>query len=525
MRALHAKDWDQAQSICRTLIEAGQPSPDAYHLLGIALGETGQLQGAIDAFRQAVAGQPENAVYQASLALTLKRIGQLDQAAEAYVRALQRAPQHPHWNYQLGLVHAELGRAPEAEAAYGRALALKPDLIEAKAALARLHEAQGAWEKAEAMSLEVLRQDPGNAAAKITYADLLLRQNHEGGVEVLESLAYDQSVALADRAIAYGKLGKQWDREGQFDRAWQAFTTGNALLLERATHIVRSVYGREQIEILRSRLENPTWSVWPEMPEAQPETQPVAPVFLVGFPRSGTTLLERMLAAHPAVSQLDEKDTLGEALALIGGSAQSAALEQWDRRTIERLRAGYWASVDYHLGRARRESEVIVDKLPLNSLHLELIFRLFPNARILFAIRDPRDVCLSCFMQSFGLNDAMANFLTIDSTVSYYVEAMTLALALREALPLEFCDIRYEKLVDQPERELKRVLEFLDLAWSSEVLQFHDAHPGEVSNTPSYQQVRQPLYATSIGRWRRYQSHIGNAFEPLSPFVDALGYS
>lgn len=520
VRALQARDWGSAATICRSLIESGQPSPDAYHLLGIALGESNQLLQALEAIQQAIRLQPDSAVYRASLALTFKRAGELDQSAEAYAQALSLAPTQSQWLYQLGLVHAELGRGREAEEAFRQALKQQPGLVDANAALARLYEAQGAWEKAKAKVREVLSQDPANVSAKLTLADLLLREHDHSGVQVLSTLAADQSAGPADRAIAYGKLGKHLDREQEYQRAWDAFTAGNSLLLQRSAQTIKSVYGREQIAILRRRLELARWRDWIKVPDSPSGT----PVFLVGFPRSGTTLLERMLASHPAISQLDEKDTLRDALELLGGPSEAAALERWDDETITRLRADYWNRVDHHLGRARRAGEVVVDKLPLNSLHLELIYRLFPRAKILFAIRDPRDVCLSCFMQSFGLNDAMANFLSVDTTVRYYVEAMSLALALREALPLNQLAVRYEQLVQEPATQLRLLLEFLHLPWADEVLRFHDAHAGEVTNTPSYQQVRQPLYASSIGRWRHYEDQIADAFDPLAPFIDALGY-
>lgn len=520
VRALQAKDWGQAASICLSLIQAGQQSADAFHLLGIALSESGRTLEALEAIRQSVTLQPDNAVFQASLGLTLKRLGELDQAAAAYAQALSRIPTQTQWLYQSGLVNAELGRVDEAEQAFKRALAQQPRLFDAMAALARLYEAQGRWVQAAEAVDNTLKGDPQNTSARITRADLLLRQQDPQAVLLLRDIAEDQSLAQADRAIAYAKLGRHWDKAGELDSAWQAFVAGNTLLADQKPKLAPSVYGRQQIELLQERLGKARWQTWTPTPGADSP----APVFLVGFPRSGTTLLERMLAMHPKVSQLDEKDTLRDALSLVGGTPEQRALERWDNATLERLRASYWRNVEHFLGRPPHDNEVVVDKLPLNSLHLELIHRLFPQARILFALRDPRDVCLSCFMQSFGLNDAMANFLTMASTVAYYVKAMTLAVDLKAALPLKRLDIRYEELILDPETHLRAILRFLDLPWTSEVLRFHQTESNEVINTPSYQQVRQPLYETSVGRWDRYRKHLGNALEPLTPLVCKLGY-
>ena len=167
----------------------------------------------------------------------------------------------------------------------------------------------------------------------------------------------------------------------------------------------------------------------------------------------------------------------------------------------------------------------LIGKLPLNTLFLPLINRVFPDARVVFAIRDPRDVCLSCFMQNFALNEAMAHFLDLELTVEYYVEVMETGLAALEMLPIKAHRVRYEELVHEPETECRALLEFLDLEWDPVVLEFHRHQSGRQIETPSYPQVSQPLYSHSIGRWRKYEDQMAPHLERLAPLVRRLGYN
>jgi hypothetical protein len=169
-------------------------------------------------------------------------------------------------------------------------------------------------------------------------------------------------------------------------------------------------------------------------------------------------------------------------------------------------------------------ARIVVDKLPLHTVFLPLIANLMPEARIIFAVRDPRDVCLSCFMQRFTLNAAMAHFLDIDTTARYYRAVMDLGLDSLDQLPVRAHMIRYEELVSAPEPQLRRLLKFLDLEWRAEVLHYHSDIAGRHIDTPSYRQVSQPLYRSSIGRWRRYAEPLAPILGMLEPLARRLGY-
>jgi hypothetical protein len=244
----------------------------------------------------------------------------------------------------------------------------------------------------------------------------------------------------------------------------------------------------------------------------------------MGFPRSGTTLVERILDTLDALDSLEERETLVDLqrdfVIPRGGLESLAAMTsatQQSYRQAYRRRVSDWKTLSPGVS--------LIDKLPLNTMFLPLINRVFPDARVVFAIRDPRDVCLSCFMQNFTLNEAMAHFLDLELTVEYYVEVMETGLATLEMLPIKAHRVRYEDLVHEPEAECRALFEFLDLEWDPVVLDFHRHQKGRQIETPSYLQVSQPLYSSSIGRWRKYEDQMAPHLERLAPLVRRLGYN
>jgi tetratricopeptide (TPR) repeat protein len=246
-----------------------------------------------------------------------------------------------------------------------------------------------------------------------------------------------------------------------------------------------------------------------------------SPVFLVGFPRSGTTLLDTFLMGHPGTEVLEEFHMLGAAETVLGNVAH---LPDRSPAQLEQARGAYFAELDRHLDPGF--SGLVIDKLPLNMLGLPVIHSLFPDARIIFAQRHPCDCVLSGFMQSFALNDAMACFLTIEGAAGLYDAAMRMFSASRDALPLPAHTIAYETLIDDPERTLQPLIEFLGLDWRPELLDHRStAKARGAIITPSYDQVVQPLSKSPSGRWRRYREQLAPVLPVLLPWAERLGYA
>jgi hypothetical protein len=246
-------------------------------------------------------------------------------------------------------------------------------------------------------------------------------------------------------------------------------------------------------------------------------------VFLVGFPRSGTTLLERVLTSHPDIVALEEIDALGVAGndLLDTDSGLKNLLELKPEEAVRRRRL-YWNSVRQSMAEAIGD-RVFVDKMPLHSVALPLISQLFPEARILFALRDPRDVVLSCFRRRFRINAAMFEFLTLGGAARYYDAVMRLAACARDRLPLNLIDVRHEAVVADFDCEIRKVLDFVGASWDARVRDFA-TQVRAIQKTPSAPQVARGLNAEGVAQWRRYQVQLAPVASVLAPWVERFGY-
>jgi hypothetical protein len=245
-----------------------------------------------------------------------------------------------------------------------------------------------------------------------------------------------------------------------------------------------------------------------------------APAFLVGFPRSGTTLLDTFLMGHPDISVVEEKGMIGAAQATLG---DITALTERTPAELEQARNAYFAELDRHVEPGF--PGLVLDKLPLNMIAAPLIHCLFPDARFIFARRHPCDAVLSCFMQGFALNDSMACFLDLADAAAYYDAAIAVWTRSREVLALKAHTVGYEDLIGEPEATLRPTIEFLGLGWDEELLEHQEtARSRGAISTPSYNQVTQPLSRRASGRWLRYEKQLAPVLPVLLPWAKRLGY-
>jgi hypothetical protein len=249
-----------------------------------------------------------------------------------------------------------------------------------------------------------------------------------------------------------------------------------------------------------------------------------AHVFLVGFPRSGTTLLEQVLAAHPDVTAMEERTCLVDsAIAFFGANADLGRLAALSDAELEPWRQAYWGRVAE--AGDMPSSPVFVDKMPLNSVFLPLIAKLFPAAKIILALRDPRDVVLSCFRRRFAMNPGMYEFTTLATAAAYYVAVMRLIAVYRGKLALDVAETRHESLVTDFEGETRRLCDFLGLSWLPEMTSFAGRAGARNIDTPSSAQVARGLSDAGVAQWRRYEAELKLVLPVLAPFVRQFGYS
>jgi tetratricopeptide (TPR) repeat protein len=560
-RALHnAGQSLQAVSALRKAVELHDKYPEAWANLGLVLRATGALEEAIKAYRRAVelapgfvaaelnlgislllADQVDPALFclesvlkrdphnleallNAGLALHLR--GELNKAAQYFEHAIRIEENHPlAWLYLGALLH-ERQQPEQALEALHKALALNPTEIEAWVEVASIHEQAGRLEQA-AEALEHARQvDPAHPAMQLELARLKRRQGDlDGALAILEALAGQPLPARLAQQHRF-EAGIALDRAGRYAQAFEAYLQGNRLLAQniRRREVDPRGFDRECRQ-LEQWLERGAPGARPEDHDPADDTGADL-CFLVGFQRSGTTLLETMLNAHPDVASIDEQPTLERVIDALraGKPGYPDALGSLDGTRLGELRRLYRAEAARHMD--ARQAELIVDKLPLRFMHAGLIHRLFPAARILFALRHPCDVVLSNFMQAYAVNEASIHFDTLQGSAAMYARTMTLWRQLETLLPLRLQYTRYEDLVADPEAEMAAVCGFLGIA---PVAAMFDAAARLAGRAPvrsaSYQQVAEPIHRRSAGRWVHYRPQLAPYLDALRPLAAHYGYS
>ena len=434
------------------------------------------------------------------------------------------------WNLK-GMYHEAQHQLEPAAAAFAKSTELDPEWIDAAANLANLYEQTNRLSLAKSVAETALEPDTIQKQQQHTaYNTLLLvlakvarrQKDYPRAMQLLDRMAR-QDQNDQQRRMELFERGKLFELLGDQNAAIAAFSNGNAL--------ARAPWKRDNpddkfprwLEIALG-LEKSGWSKsWRKIDELP--TDP-APAFLVGFPRSGTTLLNQILDCHSGVQALEEKKTVSKMLDAVRCMPEGypRALAVCDRFDIDYLRKVYFNTVAEHL--VLDPHKLLVDKLPLNLTKAGLIHRVFPKARFIFALRHPCDVVLSCFMQDFHVNEAMANFFTLKDTVALYVSTMELWDLYQRDLGLSVHRIRYEDLVDDLESHTRSLCDFLGVPWEDDLRQFSSRalDRGKI-NTPSYEQVSKPIYREARYRWERYREHLAPFLPALQPYIERFGYS
>ena len=520
-------DLPRAAKLCQAHLEAQPDDVRGLTLMGALLGQSSEPGNALPPLYRARELAPHDDKVLNNLGLVHLALGETLPARSAFEDALAIAPHSAPAHLNLARLLMSLHEFDAAEAHYRDALAAKPDYVEAMAGLAELLEHGSREEEAAQWCERILGVDPQHPGANLTLANLDLRAGRwAGAVERIDATLSRGGLVPANRALALGSRGEALEKLGRYEAAFNSFTGSNDILHElfagRLETRRESFAAPENIARLGRFFTRERLADWPR--EAAADAGP-APAFLVGFPRSGTTLLDRILSTHSEVVTLEERENLTDLYVEFGASDRAlAGLETLATSELLTWRRRYWERVRGELGGAARDTDLVVDKLPLNTILLGFIARVFPDAPIIFAVRDPRDVCLSCFQQRFDLNPAMFQLLRFETTVTYYDAVMNLGCEILQGGCLRYHLHRYERLVHEPRAALGDLLAFLGLDWEEGVLEYQRTARERYTSTPSARQVVRPLYTDSIARWRNYEQWLRPQLERLNGWVKVYGY-
>ena len=520
-----AGDIETAAGLAEAALAGGLEHALLFNLVAGRREGEGRFEDALRLLERAYELSPQDIGVRQALGLCLYRLEHYA-SARAHIDAVIAAqPDFAPGHATRGLALEALGDIRGAQASYDRALELQPGNLAALSGSASLAGRRGAHDEASKLARQVLDATPGYPDAVMTLASAELAQGQASAAEArLRDLIVDPRATPEQQALAEGLLGDVLDAQGHAEVAFAAYRACNGRLAEayRPRFGVGQsalAYARDLIEAVRTAPSG-AWTAKGEPPAAGATGH----VFLMGFFRSGTTLLEQVLASHPAVEALEERETLIDTIQAYGrGPDDLMRFAGAPAGELSRLRQAYWDRVAEQ--GARAAGKLFVDKQPLNAFKLPLIAKLFPDAKVLFARRDPRDVVLSCFRRRFAMSAPTYQMLTLQGTADYYDAAMQLGERIGRDFPLDQLVVRHEDLVEDFDAVAQGVCGFLGLEWTKDMRDFATRIRERGVATPSGAQLSGGLSSEGVGYWRWYAKPLAQVMPTLQPWVDRFGYA
>jgi len=493
LQALQSGEAEQAAELLRKATSLEPDNVGLLHDLAECQWADYQFDPALESYEAALRIASEPVATCVAAAKRLFGIGGFGESA----RWLQRAVTHSRRNAALLTMLAEVcergNQLDDAERRGSEALALEPANVKAVRLMAHIERRRGQLDAARERLASHLARFPGSDDWRLRHelAAVLDRLGEYDAAMRELLLAKEQLQSVAAPALAQARA-----------------------ICRRQTEVAQ-LLGREDYE------------AWRNTRTAFTREVPIA--FLCGHPRSGTTLLEQILDAHEGAIGTDETGILArefiEPLVRSPSSAAEsvAALREFDAGQIAQGRAAYLRFTGAHLGE-EVGSRVLVEKDPMLTPDLPLPLRLFPEGKIIFPLRDPRDVCVSYFFTLLPLGASSAAAIDLRSTCEFCAHSLAMWAHWKNALPFPWLEVRYEALVTEPGRETRRLMAFLNLPWHEQLLAFHERARTKEIRTPTYADAGQPLYQRAVGRWKNYEKYLAPHMDVLRPHLREFGY-
>lgn len=516
-------DMGAAETLLQRAICFKRDYSEAHNNLASLFLDQSRLEEALAKSREALRHNPQMATAHNNIGQALKDMGKKDAAEEHFRKAIECDPNFADAYNNLGNILRSRMALNEAQKAFEKALEINPVHEMALYNLMMMFEFSHKLDEAANVLEKTAKINPHHPAVALMKAKLARRKDDiEGGIKAFEENPPGDHLW---GMYSFFELGQLYDRKKEPQKAFEAFTKGNALHAKSndARYIDKTVYPHFMDAFSRYFTKDSISKWTPPVPESKDYPNPV---FILGFPRSGTTLLDQILSSHPDFQVAEEKPGIETVRAHIeseyGNFTDSLAGLTEDK--INDLRRLFYET------HARYEpwdgTSIFVDKFPLNTALAGIIYRLFPDAKIIFALRHPCDCVLSCFMQQFNLNPGMIHFLDIENAARFYGQTIDLWMQLDDNLPLNVYIHRYEDVVEDFRGSIAALLDFLEVPWNDAVLEYDKTARAraKTASTPSYSQVTEKIYTRARYRWERYRPQLENVLPILLPYAEKWGY-
>jgi tetratricopeptide (TPR) repeat protein len=551
------KKYEQAKELLEKAILIKPEMPELYNSLGLIHRNIGNFEQSLKSFKKAIQILPEFAVAYNNMAIVYRDLDNVKEAEKNLLYSIKIDPNNSDPYNNLGLIYRDSNQENKAKEFFEKSLEINPKNLQTLNNLGNLHKNLGQIDQAEKYFYEAINinfkffdsyinlsvmyerinlneklEEIINKANKIFPSNIIIKLFHgqylykikkfSEAIECLNQISFAENQLNRER-LRYFILAKCYEKLGNIDNSFDFFKKTNEI---NAKQKKDDIDKKQTLKIITERInffkkeKIDSWSL------NNSNKINFDPFFLIGFPRSGTTLLDTILRSHPSIELIEEKPLIKELIISmdkeIAGDLNN--LKYLSQKQIEILQNQYLQNIKKYT-EGNISSKIIIDKMPLNIIHVGEIIKIFPNAKFILSLRHPCDAVLSCFMQNFKLNSAMANFLDIESAAHMYDCVMKLWIQYINLFSVNSHIVKYENVINNFDSTIKNTLNFLNLPWSENVKKFYEtADKRKLIATPSYDQVNQPIYPDSVNKWKKYNNKITNILPILQPWIKEFKY-
>ena len=485
---------DESESVLRKAIIAKADFVGAINNLGITLQEMGKLDEAEESLRQAIALKPEFADAYYNLGITLKKSKRIDEAEVFYRQAIELNPGYIKAYINLGIALKEMGRLDEAEATFRKAIALKPEYAEAFNNLGITLKGLGRLDEVEATFRKAIELQPNCAKNHLNLTLMKKFKSEDKQFLKMRELYLDKNIAEEERCQINFGLARAYEDLGSFEQSFKHYNEGNSLHKKLLGYEINQDI--ELFEKIKSSYEQIKQSSL----ENEKLEEKLMPIFIVGMPRSGTTLVEQIISSHPKVTGAGELSFISQF-----GQSTATGYSQASKEALLKCRQEYLSKLE----KISNGNNVVTDKLPHNFLYLGLIVAAFPHAKIVHVKRDPAAVCWANFKQYFSTKNLGYSY-GLDEVISYHQLYEDLMKFWMNSLSKRIHNLNYELLTVDQENVTRSLIDYLGLDWDEKCLTPQNNQRN--IKTASDIQVRKKVYQGSSQQWKKYEPFLNGAF-------------
>ena len=500
---------------------------EAYNNKGNILKELGKFRESLDCYTKAINFKPDYAEAYNNKGNILKDIGKLDESLNCYREAIKINSQYLNAHNNLGNLFVELGKLTESIASFDYAIKIDPYFIVSFVNKIKAYEAFNKVKEAKKILLVARNLKIENIDLDIIDSKICIREKkYQIGKKILIPMSKKiNKLNLNQKIEIFFLLGKIYDYLEDYKKSYLSFVESNkySMISFQSLQIDQNKYLNSIKNIKKSYTENITKKL--EIENIK-DNDLKYPIFLFGFPRSGTTLLHVILNNHPDIEVIEEQPIVTNVITkfedILGKYPKN--FNKLNSKNIKLFEKIYLNEIDKY--RKNKNKKLYIDKLPLNFVHIALINRIFPKSKIIFAVRHPCDVILSCFMQNFVPNEAMINFYNLKDATKLYIHVMSVWKKAIQFLNLNVHYVRYENVVSNINSETKKLSSFLNIPWSNSMINYHEKIKKSANKikTPSYNQVSEKIYLKSKFRWKNYSKYFSPIINELKPWIKFWKY-